>query len=61
MECKLGPISCVMAITQSEVFVKFVYFSKNLYFCLLDNVSGRIECKLGPISNVMSISHSEEL
>ena len=28
--------------------------SENLYFCHLDNVSGRIECKLGPISNLIS-------
>ena len=38
-----------------------IIFLKNLYFCLLDNVSGRIECKLGPFSNCMAISHSEEL
>ena len=73
IKCKLGPISCFMAISQSEELrqvrqlVNFVdeieekNIFLNLYFFPLDNVSGRIECKLGPISCFIAFSQSEEL
>ena len=42
-----------------DELTKIIFFQ--IYFCLLDNVSGRIECKLGRISNSIAISHSEGL
>ena len=60
IECKLGPVSSFMAISQSEYFrqVRHLVNFVDELTKIDDNVSG---CKLGPISNFMATSHSEEL